>query len=144
MERSSTRDSSTFYTLRNRHEFVYAKDLVLSDKLLVLAPHDNESAMKYVEIELIEAVYEQGAYAPLTEHGTLIANGVLTSCYANNPWHEYSHTAFAPYRLWTRLMYSNMKNSESSYHSESHYVNSYGSILYNIVDKIIFASIFEF
>ena len=56
------RDSSS------EHEFVFAKDLVKGDKLFLMT---ESGSMKYAEITELEEVYEQGAYAPLTEHGTL-------------------------------------------------------------------------
>ncbi|MGH0180226.1 UNVERIFIED_CONTAM: hypothetical protein FKN15_003632 [Acipenser sinensis] len=45
----------------------------------------------------------QGAYAPLTQEGTLLVDGVLASCYALNCNQPLAHLSFAPYRAFHAL-----------------------------------------
>ena len=43
-----------------------------------------------------------GAYVPLTEHGTIIVDGIYASCYASfNHW--LANFFMAPLRLWPSL-----------------------------------------
>lgn len=44
--------------------------------------------------------YREGVYAPLTKHGTIIVNGVSSSCYAVIQSQTVAHTFLAPVR-WT-------------------------------------------
>ena len=46
-------------------------------------------------IELKE-IYEEGAYAPLLESGTISVNNILASCYANIKWHHLAHFVLQP------------------------------------------------
>ncbi|KAM9320454.1 desert hedgehog protein [Gastrophryne carolinensis] len=52
---------------------------------------------KVVKISIEEQI---GIYAPLTAHGTLLVDGILTSCYASIEWHDLAHKSFAPVRLF--------------------------------------------
>ena len=126
------RDSSS------EHEFVFAKDLVKGDKLFLMT---ESGSMKYAEITELDEVYEQGAYAPLTEHGTLIVNNVLASCYANTPYHGLVHTAFYPYIVWSEIV-DNLSRESSIFFinilPECKYMNPYVKFLLKVFDNFMF------
>ena len=89
-------------------EFVFAKDLQLGD-MLFTAEHDvNGQVEKIVKMTRVRA---GGAYAPLTESGTLLVNNFLASCYANTYSHDLAHMVFKPVRLWSKYVNDLLRNS---------------------------------
>ena len=91
----------------NEFEFVFAKDLQLDDYLVKL----DGKRIKLEKIVDIEVVEEKGAYAPLTEHGTLFVNDLLASSYANVYSHDLAQVFFWPVRAWHRLFSSQNEHS---------------------------------
>uniref|UniRef100_UPI003AADE9AB indian hedgehog B protein-like n=1 Tax=Centroberyx gerrardi TaxID=166262 RepID=UPI003AADE9AB len=57
------------------------------------------SAVTYVEERR-----STGVYAPLTQHGSIVVDGVLVSCYAALDWHHLAHWVLAPLRFFYSLM----------------------------------------
>ena len=51
------------------------------------------------QIKKISKVIRKGAFAPLTEKGSLVVDDVLVSCYAKVEDEKIAHTAFALFRL---------------------------------------------
>ncbi|XP_034043117.1 indian hedgehog B protein-like [Thalassophryne amazonica] len=45
-----------------------------------------------------------GLFAPLTQHGSIVVNGVLASCYAALDMHHLAHWVMAPLRFFYSLM----------------------------------------
>ncbi|KTF92030.1 hypothetical protein cypCar_00046216 [Cyprinus carpio] len=81
---------------------IFASDAQPGQCLLIVS--EGELRKRVSQISRVEVREDRGAYAPLTAHGTLVVNGVMTSCYAavNEP--QLAHWAFAPLRLlysWT-------------------------------------------
>lgn len=76
-------------------EFVFAKHLKLND-LLVTESKEPNSPFEFERLVQKEEVVEAGAFAPLTETGTVYVNSVLASCYANTVVNDLAHYLFKP------------------------------------------------
>jgi len=46
----------------------------------------------------VEETIEKGVYAPLTEEGTVVVDGIMASCYSNYNSHQFAH-AVHPYAV---------------------------------------------
>lgn len=75
---------------------IYAYRVQVGDFVQIFVNGTQLLPSKVVNVSIQE---ETGVYAPLTAHGTLLVNGILTSCYANIEWHEMAHRSFSPLRL---------------------------------------------
>jgi hypothetical protein len=77
--------------------FVPATDLGSGAALIT---EDGESTY----VRRIETVRSDGAFAPLTDAGTFLANGHLVSCYSGRVSQKWAHRSFLPLRLYHRAM----------------------------------------
>ncbi|XP_038646052.1 indian hedgehog protein-like [Scyliorhinus canicula] len=64
----------------------------------------NNSSQQPARVTGVSLQTVVGAYAPLTQHGTLVVNGVLASCFAAIDGHGLAQLALAPLRLCYRLL----------------------------------------
>ncbi|XP_068185422.1 indian hedgehog B protein-like [Antennarius striatus] len=55
-------------------------------------------------VTFVEEGKKTGLYAPLTQHGSIVVNGVLASCYAAVDNHHLAHWVLAPLRFFYSLM----------------------------------------
>ncbi|XP_059811955.1 desert hedgehog protein [Hypanus sabinus] len=100
-----------------------------------------EVGSNHLHSSRIKAVYVKediGAYAPLTSHGTLLVNNVLTSCYAVIEKHHWAHLAFAPLRLFHSL--TNLLPSFHFRHGNATQENGihwYCRFLYSLGEKVL-------
>lgn len=78
---------------------VFAKDL--EPGMLVLVQRDNSVTVQ--NVTEILSVESRGAYAPLTAEGTILVDGVLSSCYAATEYEALAHAALIPARIWSWL-----------------------------------------
>lgn len=80
---------------------VYASDAQPGHCVLVVDGKVGQSPRegRLSRITRVTARERRGAFAPLTEQGTLVVDGVVVSCYALVDKHSFAHLAFSPLRL---------------------------------------------
>ena len=61
------------------------------------------------QIRKISKVISKGAFAPLTEKGSLVVNDILVSCYAKVEDERIAHAAFAPFRMIAPILSINVR-----------------------------------
>lgn len=88
-----------YESIKQNYIFVYAKDLQVNDLIQL-----NSNRVKINKIDIIS---ERGAYAPLTEDGTLYVNNVFVSCYAKIQSHKIAHFVMKPIIYLTNYFNSN-------------------------------------
>ncbi|AWO96103.1 Hedgehog protein [Scophthalmus maximus] len=91
---------------RGARRTVYASDARPGQCVLVLEgkPGRDNRAGHLSRITRVSLRERTGAFAPLTQQGTVVVDGVAASCYAVVDQHNLAHWAFTPLRLlhsWT-------------------------------------------
>lgn len=109
----------------------YAKSLTTGDKIYVRNPLDPNGPLKTERVIEINDEDMFGAYAPLTETGTIIVDDVLVSCYALFPSDTVSHWSMLPVRLMARFYPRFFETNE-----EMHWYPRSLLKLYNMVQKL--------
>jgi len=90
-----TADHRIFVWSNSVRKDVAASDVRVSSVLVVQGQKDQLLSGHVIAVSKRNL---RGAFAPLTYDGTVVVNGVLSSCYAYVR-HSISHTAFLPLRL---------------------------------------------
>lgn len=62
--------------------YIFVKDVCIGDQLLTKI---NTSDFNWNSVQSISKVRHLGAFAPLTNSGTIFVDGILASCYADWP-----------------------------------------------------------
>ncbi|GLD59934.1 indian hedgehog B protein-like protein [Lates japonicus] len=71
----------------------------------VLAPQEKGgSQTTFSVVTFVKEQRSTGLYAPLTQHGSIVVNGVLASCYAAVDNHHLAHWVLAPLRFFYSLI----------------------------------------
>lgn len=84
-----------------RYTAVKAEDINIGDFVLVT---NDTRTFNMNKVTSIRHVNMSGVYAPLTEAGTIVIDGVLNSCYAVINSHDIAHLAFLPLRLFYKII----------------------------------------
>lgn len=75
---------------------IFASRVREGDFVFVL---DSHQRWQVVRVQKVEVSMQRGLYAPLTQHGNMLVDGVLVSCYAMIDNVDIAHWSFAPLRL---------------------------------------------
>ncbi|KAG8452376.1 hypothetical protein GDO86_004252 [Hymenochirus boettgeri] len=78
----------------------FAFRVQIGDQIQIYVNGTRLQSSKVVKVSIQE---QTGVYAPLTEHGTLLVDGVLTSCYANIESQLLAHISLAPLRMFQSI-----------------------------------------
>ena len=86
----------------SRTEFIFTKDVRPHfHRVLVYEDHGGGGGSTSQSlVTSVEMVERRGAYAPLTNEGTIVVDDVYASCYASFPYHWVAHYVFY---LWRTL-----------------------------------------
>jgi len=110
---------------------VFASDVSVGDRVLVAAS-TGELIPQTVTSKTLKW-RQEGAFAPLTETGSVVVDGVAVSCYAVVDSHRVAHLAFAPMRAYHSLT-SWLPQSESSSQNGVHW---YARTLYSLAESFM-------
>merc|ERR1712142_301458 len=91
-----TPNHNVFVLEEGRNVSKYARDVVVGDLLVYVNRGETARVTK------VTTHVENGYYNPLTEEGTIVVDGVLTSCYGSYP-HWLAHLAMTPARWFPNV-----------------------------------------
>lgn len=111
--------------------YTKASNVKIGDKLRIFS----KTERKLVDfiVKRIEFQVKTGFVAPLTNEGTILVNGIDSSCYAEANNHFLADLAMKPLKLWYKLEKLFNKNSKTE--SDIKNVDLYSMFLYNIGQK---------
>jgi hypothetical protein len=121
-----------------RVEYVPASEAVAGTAVLECdtAPGPNGSVAVWGNtVQRVEKVQMKGIFAPLTEAGTIVVDGVGASCYACTKSHKAAHAAMKPMRSMYRHSPEKMKQQN---HVGKHIQGShrYVDVLARVTGKV--------
>lgn len=84
-------------------EITFARNIAIGDMILTLDPKNSKILTRDSVLD-VRSIVGEGVYAPLTSTGTIIVDGVVSSCYAVVESQSLAHWSFLPIRLLHNLM----------------------------------------
>merc|ERR1712055_1132175 len=111
--------SGTHVMFVNNYEDVMAENVNIGD-MVIIKDGNNVTKSRVINIEAGE---QEGAYVPLTEHGTLLVDGVLCSSFANVP-HGIAQLMAAPMR-WFPAVFLSEEEGERLFVTAAKHVGYY-------------------
>ncbi|PSN47519.1 Sonic hedgehog protein A [Blattella germanica] len=128
-------------TQRQQPEAVFAARVRRGDRLLVQFAN---ATPEFDTVLSVEPVLRRGVYAPLTLDGTIVADGIVASCYAVVDSQWIAHWAYAPFRLYTnfkesvlRLVSVVLQRDMTTSRATSQGVHWYAKILYTVAQWVL-------
>jgi hypothetical protein len=121
-------------------DFVPAREAVVGTALLEcdnsVSPQNGRVAVWGNPVQKVEKVQMKGVFAPLTESGTIVVDGVGASCYACTRSHKAAHAAMKPMRAMYR--HNPEKMRQQNYHVGKHIQGShrYVDLLARVTGKV--------
>ena len=82
-------------------EATFAENVKAGD--IIKALSSNGTSLVTTMVRKIKLKRNFGAFAPLTEEGTVLVNGIMASCYALTENHKMAHLSFLPWRAVTGI-----------------------------------------
>lgn len=104
--------------------YVKANDVRIDDKLRIYS--EKEKIFKEFRVKRIDYQIKEGFIAPLTNHGTILVNGIDSSCYADINSQNLADFAMLPVRFWykiSKVFNWKIKNENIEFKSVSNYFN---------------------
>lgn len=120
--------------------FIQARDLRPGDLLTTRdeSSGGSDSPLREERIDSIRIEPVKSYMAPLTWHGTLMVNDVLTSSYAHVRSHRLAHVGMTPVRLW---WYVFDKQSDWAIRKQPNGTHWFPSLLERLADSYLFAAL---
>ena len=117
-------------TENSEMSITYASKVKPGHKVFVI--DDTVGKLKAVTVERIHTEEFHSSFAPLTAHGTILVDQVLTSCYAVIVSHKWAHWAFAPLQLSYRFMSLFVPGGGSNITCQVDGVHWYSKMLFHV------------
>lgn len=126
---------------------VFARNLSIGDRIFVYNANDVDTFSYNEKVVNVKTVTMKGLYAPLTDEGAIVVDGVPASCYAGTRSENLAHTVMTPLRLWYRLLNllsekyftddnNNLYLSSSNHSDDGDGVHFYANFLWWLADLL--------